>query len=265
MCAPARPSSRRAGWLLLILGLLAGEVAAAPPPATTLVGPTGIIQGSTVAFTWEGVDGATFYYLQINDATASPRLTRWYPAGQACPAASATCTVILTIGLATGNATWWVQTWNVDGYGPWSAGIAFTVTYPAPVWGVALGPDRFQLVLGGAAVLDRETGLVWERSPSTVDRPWAHHVDLCPETVIGGRGGWRVPTVDEAGGLVGTGLPAGHPFGASSSDPYWTASSLRSDQTFAFVFVPTSAVGGGISKTINARGWCVRGGQHLVD
>ena len=38
-----------------------------------------------------------------------------------------------------------------------------------PTWSQKLpAAQRFELVLDGAAVLDKETGLVWEQSPSTI-------------------------------------------------------------------------------------------------
>jgi hypothetical protein len=47
-----------------------------------------------------------------------------------------------------------------------------------PTWSQKLRCDttatcpRFELVLDGAAVLDKETGLVWEKSPSTSTMDW---------------------------------------------------------------------------------------------
>jgi hypothetical protein len=66
--------------------------------------PAGVIGGSTFTFTWQAADGATFYYLQVNDATASPRLMLWCPAAMACSGGSATCSATLTVGWAAGPA-----------------------------------------------------------------------------------------------------------------------------------------------------------------
>ena len=50
--------------------------------------------------------------------------------------------------------------------------IADKVDLIPPAWSQSLpAPERFQLVLGGAGVLDKETGLVWEQTPAAGLRP----------------------------------------------------------------------------------------------
>jgi hypothetical protein len=85
------------------------------------------------------------------------------------------------------------------------------------------GPDschssRFLCGLSGdAAVLDRETGLVWERVPSaTAQARWnAAHGGVCATLFLGGRLGWRVPAEEELASLFGS-TRAGHPFTADA-------------------------------------------------
>jgi hypothetical protein len=78
--------------------------------------------------------------------------------------------------------------------------------------------DRFVLVLDGAGVLDKETGLVWLKSPDTVKRTWQDANDYCTCLTAGGRRGWRLPTRDELLSIfdfdvsAAPALPAGHPF-----------------------------------------------------
>jgi hypothetical protein len=254
---------------VLVVALGHAPAEAVPPPAATLVGPTGVITGTGHTFTWSAAEGATFYYLQVNDATASPRLTLWYPAAQACPGGSATCFVTVSTGFAAGAGIWWVQTWNPDGAGPWSAGMRFTIVFTPGAWGDApLAADRFQLVLGGAAVLDKLTGLVWERTPrTTAAGSWAGAVANCP--FIGSTGsvlGWRLPTIEELASLIDTSrtnpaLPAGHPFSSGNAN-YWSATTLATATGNA---LGVDFAGGGVfnaGKPLNAiRWWCVRGGQ----
>ena len=78
-------------------------------------------------------------------------------------------------------------------------------------------------------VLDKETGLVWERDPKSqsAQRYWYEAVDACLNASNGGRRGWRLPTVTELATLVAVDgpspLPAGHPFEPIDIDLYWTA------------------------------------------
>lgn len=82
------------------------------------------------------------------------------------------------------------------------------------------------------AVLDRESGLVWQKAPGgTAD--WEGAGLACAGTTTGGKLGWRLPTIDELGTVGDTtqGLPAGHPFEGIVLGPtfYWssTKSTLR--------------------------------------
>jgi hypothetical protein len=67
------------------------------------------------------------------------------------------------------------------------------------------------------AVFDKETGLIWERSPAT-DRKYLQGAVVYSTTkVVAKRKGWRLPTFEELLSLVNPAatnptLPAGHPF-----------------------------------------------------
>lgn len=123
------------------------------------------------------------------------------------------------------------------------------------------------------AVLDRETQLVWERSPdATEPRNWKEAQGFCTDRVIGNRKGWRLPTLHELASLVdptqsNPALPIGHPFGNVRSEGYWSAT--------VFEPVPTESrfgawgvifrFGNALAdfKTIDHFVWCVRGGQGV--
>ena len=89
--------------------------------------------------------------------------------------------------------------------------------YP-PSWYQILSADkRFVLVMNDEAVLDKETGLVWERSPVT-ESIWdlGDAEQRTYEKVIANRKSWRLPTIEELSSLVDStqnpALPIGHPF-----------------------------------------------------
>ena len=96
------------------------------------------------------------------------------------------------------------------------------------------GSGRWRLVLDKEAVYDKETGLVWDRSPSTTKTEWVTAVSEAVNKSIGGRKGWRLPTVEELNSLIDQtqsdpALLAGHPFLNVQSDDYWTATSYHLD------------------------------------
>jgi Protein of unknown function (DUF1566) len=150
--------------------------------------------------------------------------------------------------------------------------------YAEPAWDQTLPPAQRFIVLsnmGNAAVLDRETGLVWERDPVAghpvfVADDFGIATRVCPTVRIGNRLGWRLPSFHELASLVdasvtsGVALPAGHPFLNIAAVDYWssTAATGGSDSAYAVTF---SAPGGvGPSLTTNShRIWCVRGGGPL--
>ena len=130
---------------------------------------------------------------------------------------------------------------------------------------------RFTCVLGDAAVLDNETGLVWDEVPDG-QRTWAAASDYCYSTNIAGKAGWRLPTVEELRSLVDPTapappkLPVGHPFSAddiiaTSIDFYWTATTSNASTANAYVLTFFSGnVNGTKAKSESHYTWCVRGG-----
>ena len=77
--------------------------------------------------------------------------------------------------------------------------------------------SRFKCVLGGSAVLDNETGLIWERTPTNAYTQWLSSIDACLQKLVGDRGGWRLPRAEEIFSLIDLSsglprLPPSHPF-----------------------------------------------------
>ncbi|HHT9125938.1 MAG TPA: Lcl domain-containing protein [Candidatus Brocadiia bacterium] len=128
--------------------------------------------------------------------------------------------------------------------------------------------QRFKLVLDGEAVLDLETGLVWERSPNTDTMDWYAAIYHCYNNVVGGRRGWRLPTIEELESLIDSTqgpptLPAGHPFLNVQSSVYWSATTLAgiASNAWRVSFGGGDLDGNGEEKSFTSYVWCVRGGQ----
>lgn len=116
------------------------------------------------------------------------------------------------------------------------------------------------------AVLDRETGLVWQRTPS--DQA-SHRQTAAVECIVsstGERRGWRLPSLDELTSLhdptaqQDLKLPAGHPFiNVLPNRRYWstTRSTSFPDNTWTVAYAEALWLS---STSIGEyHHWCVRG------
>jgi Protein of unknown function (DUF1566) len=144
-------------------------------------------------------------------------------------------------------------------------------------WDRRIDNGRFQMLreFNDEAVLDRETGLVWERQPANRTFAWSNARLFCAQKGVGGRGGWRLPAFYELSSLVdpsvqsGPQLPSGHPFLQVQTASYWTVTQFAGEPGFAlavsFQFVPATAGQVGVTDA-NIAGaerfaWAVRAGS----
>jgi hypothetical protein len=125
----------------------------------------------------------------------------------------------------------------------------------------------------GEAVLDKETGLVWETSPDIGTFTWSEAQQRCNTLDTGGRMGWRLPTLQELETLVdpsqsNPALPLGHPFSNVQSAYYWSSTGrfVNPDRVWDVCF--SGCTSGTVSNGLRAgtglnhlHVWCVRGGQ----
>jgi len=140
---------------------------------------------------------------------------------------------------------------------------------------IPLATNRFRVLpeFNGEAVLDRETQLVWERSPSTTFVTWNEARSNCiSNKSVGGRKGWRLPSIPELASLLDPNesnpvLPTGHPFMTVQSANYWSAATAADDTAYAWgvnfgngdvhiIYKSFSPLPFGIHA------WCVRGGMN---
>ena len=149
-----------------------------------------------------------------------------------------------------------------------------------PAWSQKLRADdgeadgcnssRFKCVLNGEAVLDKETGLVWQRAPYYTEPEgyidWYGAQWSCNAANTGGRFGWRVPTISELYSLRDYcpdrrdwALPCGHPF-IDAIASYWSSTTWFFDSNKGIAWSPGYGTSGSADKTLKLCRWCVRGG-----
>lgn len=128
--------------------------------------------------------------------------------------------------------------------------------------------DRFTCLFEDTVVRDNETGLVWERDPTTSTSVWTQAILQCGIGVVGGRAGWELPLRNQLASLMDTGntspaLPTDHPFLNVQSTEYWSATTNAGNpSSVSTVDFDIGFVSGASKSTIVRRNvWCVRGGQ----
>ena len=157
----------------------------------------------------------------------------------------------------------------------WKVGLALVALFlfVGPAEAHSLGkkidsPKRFRVLsdFNDEAVLDKETGFVWEREPAIGSVDWVQAINTCLDTEVGGRLGWRLPAAWELFTLIdlteaNPALPAGHPFILSftGDDDFWTAERLPDTITNAQTVELNPGQRDSALISANRHFWCVRG------
>jgi len=127
--------------------------------------------------------------------------------------------------------------------------------------------SRFKCVMNNEAVLDKETGLVWAKTSDATLRTWQAAMDYCDTLELGGRFGWRLPTIQELGTLIdksnpGTPqLPVGHPFVTPWLSVYRSSTTYASNPDYAWYVDFGNGRFSQNLKSFSLSVRCVRGGQ----
>jgi hypothetical protein len=126
--------------------------------------------------------------------------------------------------------------------------------------------ERWDCVIKGNAVLDRETGLVWQQDSlvNADELNWYDSLAICRTLNLEGKLGWRVPTIEEFFTLLDNfSQPPDPPFTAGVNPRYWTASTDPANAANALYWSFTAgSIFPGAKSGVPATGigvWCVRG------
>ncbi len=145
--------------------------------------------------------------------------------------------------------------------------VAASVHAGPPSWSKKIdGAGRFKILkaFDDAAVLDKETGLVWEKTATTAGT-WRNALRFCALRNTGGRMGWRMPALEELLTLVDPNettpaMPDGAPFENVLSTAFWTANEEQADPTLAVTVNLDVFILGSVPKTgFSRKVLCVRG------
>ena len=162
-----------------------------------------------------------------------------------------------------------------------------TKVFPLYSWNQRLpGTKRFELVFNGSGVLDRETGLVWQRyiGGSHDGLNWQGALQYCWQAQSGKRMGWRLPTAEEFTSLLEVGgrtgreprLPAGHPFKSDKGQNFrggggfWSSSRFLTphESSVREIVMQCGTYDGcngfpfSTASTMKGSVWCVRGNNN---
>jgi hypothetical protein len=133
--------------------------------------------------------------------------------------------------------------------------------------------SRFKCLMGGAAVLDKQTELVWARNTEILQKAvhWEDAVKICQNVEIGGQKGWRLPARDELITLLDTSrscpaLPEGHPFtkmgefeyGGKGDLNYWTSTEYEGNSDKAWIVCMDVGRVADTFKIFDSKIWLVR-------
>ena len=117
-----------------------------------------------------------------------------------------------------------------------------------------------------STVLDKLTGLIWQKEPSPVLFLWQDALGEASGAATGGYTDWRLPNLNELAGLLNAGVSSTaanlNTLGFSSvqeTTPYWTSSTVRSNTGRAWVVnLGDGFIRPNVSKSSTRYVWLVR-------
>jgi hypothetical protein len=128
-----------------------------PPPAVSAMRVNGVPNDNPKdqpIFTWQKVNVATSYRIYVT-GTRGVVLDKWVRSFEAC--LTNVCSVEMPTTLAPDKYTWWVQTYNLLGYGPWRSSTFSVLT----------APDAVTNLAPSGATSDTTPGFSWEAAANS--------------------------------------------------------------------------------------------------
>lgn len=141
-----------------------------------------------------------------------------------------------------------------------------------------LPAQRWEVVYGGGAVVDKETGLIWQRQTGTATMLWPQAAGVCNvlgvPNILNPHRGWRLPTVQELSSLApltqqspftnvqwdgkwywtSTINTASRPYHAGDGEDYPSVYAVGFSPTGSYVSSRETQPGLGLASGV----WCVR-------
>lgn len=177
---------------------------------------------------------------------------------------------VLALGLLAGVALTAHPAQAVNEVAPDVSAVA--PYYALPSWDQKIASATRFVVLtnwSSQAVLDKETGLVWERSPQGgTGNNWFGARHACINKTVGNRKGWRLPSIPELASLINPSaagspkLSGGHPFLNVRSAFYLSATLDAENPPNAWSVLFTDGSVLSVFKSDFNQVWCVRGGMN---
>jgi hypothetical protein len=124
-----------------------------------------------------------------------------------------------------------------------------------------LSAARFFIAFPGA-VLDKQTGLVWEETPDSTLRTWTDATRYCLDKAVGGTIGWRLPSMEELKSMqdptIASPFVSKRAFSDAQPTIYWSA---KAPIGTSFVHLVDDRLNDDMKPNI-LPAWCVRGGVN---
>jgi hypothetical protein len=96
-------------------------------PTVVLIAPSGTLTSWSNQFRWTGISGATYYHLQVFDATTDTIIhDQWFNTS-ICSGLDCAVSPSALANLPNGDYRWHIQTYGLTGYTPWTPDLDFTL------------------------------------------------------------------------------------------------------------------------------------------